>query len=58
MYYILCYKVIQSHLDYSSSKIKILLINSNVLNIPVICKRTFPEERTCIIDNFVLSHLR
>ena len=49
-YYILCYKVIQSHLDCDFSKIQILLINSNPLNILVICKRTFPKEKTCIID--------
>ena len=32
------------------SKIQILLINSNALNILVIYKRTFPKEKTCIID--------
>ena len=25
-------------------------MNSNALNILVICKRTFPKEKTCVID--------
>ena len=42
--------MIQSHLDCHFSKIQILLINTNVLNKLVICKRTIPKEKTCIID--------
>ena len=41
---------IQAHLDCNISKIYILLINSNALSILVICKRTFPKEKTSIID--------
>ena len=47
--------MIQLHLDCNFSKIQILLISSNVMNILVICKRTFPTEKTCIID--MLSYL-
>ena len=51
MYYILCYKVIKSHLDHNFSKVKILLINyCNALDILVICKRTLQKDKTCIID--------
>ena len=43
--------MIKSHLDRNFSKVKILLINyCNALDILVICKITFPKEKTCIID--------
>ena len=49
--YCIAYKVIKSHLDHNFSKVKILLINyCNAFNILVICKRTFPKEKTFIID--------
>ena len=40
----------QSHLECNFSKILILLINSNALNILVISKRTFPKEKACLTD--------
>ena len=57
-YYILCFKVIQSHLDRNFSKVWILFINSNALNILVICKRTFPKEKACIIDMCYLIYVK
>ena len=47
--------MIQSHLDCNFSKIYILLIKSNALNILAICKRTYPNKKTCIM--VMLCHL-